>query len=280
MIIALARETLSEFGRHKAQWLAAAIAYYTLFAVAPLVIVVVEIVGLFLGRHQTALAQLYDYMSVTAGPSASQGIQSIVASTLAQRKAGLLSQTVGWIVFVVGAVGLFSSLQAALNTVWDVEPPKRGLLQTIEERLPSFGTVLAIAFLLLVSLGVNSLLTLAGTALAHVFPAFPSVLKAVDFAISFVLVTVLFALMYEFLPERHIAWRDVWLGAAVSAVLFVVGQSLLGWYLGRAAVSSGYGSFGGIVVFLIWVNYSAQIMLLGAEFTQVYARRYGSLASP
>lgn len=280
MIIALARETLSEFGRHKSQWLAAAIAYYTLFAVAPLIIVVVEIAGLFLGRHEAALAQLYEYMSATAGPSAAHGIQAVVTGTLAQRKEGFLSQTIGWIVFIVGAIGLFSSLQTALNAVWDVEPAKRGLLQAVKERLLSFGTVLAIAFLLLVSLGVNSLLTLAAVPLTHVFPAFPTLLKVLDFFISLALVTVLFALMYEFLPECRIAWRDVWLGAGVSAVLFVAGQFLLGWYLGRAGVSSGYGSFGGIVVFLIWVNYSAQIMLFGAEFTHVYARRYGSLSAP
>ncbi|MBV9333412.1 MAG: YihY/virulence factor BrkB family protein [Candidatus Eremiobacteraeota bacterium] len=276
-VVPLAKETFSEFQRHKSQWLAAAIAYFTLFAVAPLIIVVVEIAGFFLGKHQSLLNELYGYMSSTAGPSAAHGIQAIVTATFSQRKAGILSQIIGWAVFVVAAVGLFSSLQEALNTVWDITPPKRTLLETVKERLLSFGTVLVIAFMLLVLLGINSLLTVASSALSHVFVGFPFLLKLLDFVVSLGLVTALFALMFEYLPECRIAWRDVWAGAAVSALLFVIGQFLLGWYLGRAGISSGYGSFGGIVVFLIWVNYSAQIMLFGAEFTHVYARRYGSM---
>ena len=131
VVISLVKETFSEFSRHKAQWLAAAISYFTMFAIAPLIIVVVEIAGLFLGRHQAVLNQLYDYMSSTAGPSAAHGIQAIVTATFAQRKAGLLSQIIGWTVFILAAVGLFSSLQEALNTVWDVEPKKRTLLETV-----------------------------------------------------------------------------------------------------------------------------------------------------
>lgn len=275
--VPLAKETFSEFQRHKAGWLAAAIAYFTLFAIAPLIILIVEIAGFFLGEHHSVLERLYAYMSSTAGPSAAHGIQAIVATTFSQRKAGVISQIVGWAVFVVAAVGLFSSLQEALNTVWDVTPEKRSLLETIKQRVFSFGVVLGIAFLLLVSLGLNSALTVASAAMTHVFPGFPTIAKLLDFVVSFAMVTALFALLFEFLPECRIAWRDVWWGAGASALLFVVGQFLLGWYLGRAGVSSGYGSFGGIVVFLIWVNYSAQIMLFGAEFTHVYARRCGSM---
>lgn len=275
----LAKETFAEFQRHKSSWLAAAIAYFTMFAVAPLIIVVVEIAGFFLGQHQTVLHTLYGYMSTTAGPSAAHGIQAIVSATFSNRKAGVLSQIVGWTVFVVGAVGLFSSLQEALNTVWDVTPDKRTLLATVKDRLLSFATVLGIAFLLLVSLGVNALLTVGSSALVHVFPGFPTVAKALDFLLSLAMITLLFALIFELLPERRIAWRDVWLGAAVSALLFVLGQFVLGWYLGRAGITSGYGAFGGLIVFLIWVYYSAQIMLFGAEFTHVYARRFGSLGS-
>lgn len=278
-VVPLAKETFSNFKRHKAQWLAAAIAYFTMFAIAPLIIVIVEIAGIFLGQHQVVLNRLYGYMSTSAGPSAAHVIQAIVAATFAHRKAGILSQIIGWTVFVVASVCLFSSLQEALNTVWDVTPEKRTLLQTVKERLLSFSAVLAIAFLLLVSLGINAVLTVAGAALMHVFPGFPTILKLLDFVVSLGLIAALFALLFEFLPERRIAWRDVWAGAAVSALLFVVGQFLLGWYLGRAGISSGYGTFGGLVVFLVWVYYSAQIMLFGAEFTHVYARRFGSLRS-
>ncbi len=278
-MVSLARETFTEFQRHKAKWLAAAIAYFTIFAVAPLIIVVVEIAGLFLGDHEAVLNRLYSYMSSTAGPSAAHGIQSMVAAAFPQRKTGFLTQTIGWTVFVVAAVGLFSSLQEALNTVWDVTADKKTLLKTFKGRVLSFGMVLAIAFLLLVSLGITAVLTIASHAIAHVIPGFPTLAKLLDFAVSFAMVTALFALLFEYLPERQIAWRDVWLGATVSALLFVVGQFLLGWYLGRAGVSSGYGAFGGLIIFLIWTYYSAQIMLIGAEFTHVYAGRFGSLRS-
>lgn len=277
MFVSFAKETISEFGRHKSQWLAAAIAYFTVFAIAPLIIVVVEIVSLILGQHQATLHQLYAYLSTTAGPSAADGIRSIVTATFSQRRAGTLSQIVGWTVFVVAAVGLFGSLQGALNAVWDVEPGKRTLKQTAISRLIAFAAVLAAAFLLLISLGVNTALTIADAELAHLLPAVPLAAKVLDFVVSFVMVTVLFALLFKFLPECRIAWRDIGWGAAVSGLMFVIGQFLLGWYIGRAGISSSYGTFGGLVVFLVWVYYSAQIVLFGAEFTHVYARRFGSL---
>jgi membrane protein len=225
-----------------------------------------------LGEHRRALAELYGYLSQTAGRSAASGIESIVTATFAQRRAGLFAQIFGWAIFIIGAVGLFGSLQDALNTMWDVAPAKQGLLRTIRDRFLSFAMVLAIAFLLLASVVLNSALTMAAAPLAHLFPALPTLLKVADFALSAGLITVLFATIYRVLPDCPIAWRDVWLGAAISALLFVLGQFLLGWYLGRTGVSSSYGAFGGIVIFLIWVNYSAQIMLFGAEFTHVYAR--------
>ena len=272
----LLKETWAEFQRHKAQWLAAAISYFTMFAIAPLIIVIVEIAGLFLGQHRAALDDIMRYLQHTAGKSAASGVRAMVDATFSQRRAGLVAQVIGWCVFVLGAIGLFSSLQEALNTVWDVEPEKKTLLAQVRDRATSFGVVLGIAFVLLVSLGLNAVLTLAAAAMEHVFPFFPTLIKILDFGISFAVITALFALLFRFLPECRIEWRDVWLGGAATALLFVIGQFLLGWYLGRAGVSTGFGAFGSLVVFLIWVNYSAQIMLLGAEFTHVYAKRYGS----
>jgi membrane protein len=269
--ISLLKETFAGFQRHKCQWLAAAIAYFTALAVAPLIIVVVEIAGLILGGHRGALEQIDAYMASTAGPQAAKVIEDIVAATLAHRKAGLIAQVVGWAVFVVAAVGLFSSLQDALNTVWDVVPEKRSVLQTLKDRSLSFAAVLGIAFLLLVSLGLNAVLTVADRALARVAPALPALAKSLDFAVSFAIVAAVFALIFELLPDRRIAWRDVAWGAVASAFLFVVGQFVLGWYLGRAGIASSYGAMGGFAAFLIWVYYSAQIVLFGAEFTHVYA---------
>jgi membrane protein len=273
----LAKETFTEFKRHKSQWLAAAIAYFAMFAVAPLVIVVVEIGSLILGRHQALLDELYGHLASTAGPATAQVVQSIVTTTLAQQRTGLLAQIVGWAVFVAGAVGLFSSLQDALNTVWDVSARATSPLQSLKARLISFAVVFVIALLLLLSVGVTAALTAASAALAHLSPGLPTLTKVADFAASLAIVTLLFALLFEYLPECRIAWSDVWRGAIVSALLFVAGEFALGWYLGRVAISSGYGAFGGLVVFLVWVYYSAQIVLLGAEFTHVYAKRYGSL---
>jgi membrane protein len=273
----LVKETVVEFQRHKAQWLAAAIAYFTLFAIAPLVIVVVEIAGLFLGSHRAILDELYGYVAKTAGVEAAHGIESIVTSTISQQRSGLVAQAVGWGAFVLGAIGLFGSLQEALNTIWDVKPPKAGFLRLIKERILSFGMVLGAALVLLVSLALSSIVSAAAAATAVILPSLPLTVRIADICVSMGLVTLVFALLYEYLPDCRIAWRDVWLGAAASAILFVAGQTVLAWYIGRTAIASSYGAFGGIVVFLVWAFYSAQILLLGAEFTHVYATKFGSL---
>lgn len=275
-IVPLAKQTFANFGRHKAQWLAAAIAYFTMFAIAPLIIVIVEIAGLVLGHHRAMLDTLYGYLSHTAGKSAASGIRGIVEATFAQKRSGIIAQIIGWLVFILAAMGLFAALQDALNTVWDVKAKKQSFMDAIRNRALSFGIVLGIAFLLLVSLGVNAVLTIVGHSLTDIFPLFPTLMKIVDFAVSFAIITALFASLFKFLPECRVQWRDVWPGGAVTSFLFVLGQFLLGWYLGRAGISSTYGAFGGLVVFLVWVNYSAQIMLMGAEFTHVYAGEFES----
>ena len=272
-VIPVSKHAFENFQRHNAQWLAAAIAYFTTFAIAPLIIILVEIAGVFLGRHRDVLDQVYAYLAHTAGPSAAGMIRAIVGATFGQKRAGLIAQIVGWVVITFAAIGLFGALQQALNTVWDVQPKRNGFVQAIRSRVLSFAVVLAIAFLLLVSLTVNTTLAAGTEALVRVFPWFAAVLKVVDFLLSFGVITLLFALLFKCLPECSVRWRDVWLGAAVTALLFVIGQSLLSWYLGRAGISSTYGAFGGLVVFLIWVNYSAQIMLFGAELTHVLADR-------
>jgi membrane protein len=275
-IVPLAKQTYGNFQRHKAQWLAAAIAYFTLFAVAPLLIVVAQILGLILGQNQDVLAQLYGYLAHNAGQSAASGIKGLVDASMTQHRAGTIAQIVGWGVFVLAAIGLFNALQQALNTVWDVEARKQGIMAVLRSRGLGFIVVVCVAFILLISLGINAALTIAGNALTQVAPFFPTVMKIIDFVISFGVIAALFALLFEYLPECRIEWHDVWPGAAFTALLFVTGQFLLGWYLGRAGISSTYGAAGGLVVFMVWVYYSAQIVLLGAEFTHVYARRFGS----
>ncbi|MBV8459387.1 MAG: YihY/virulence factor BrkB family protein [Candidatus Eremiobacteraeota bacterium] len=274
--LSLLKTTLKEYQRHQSQWLAAAIAYFAVFAIAPLIIVVVEIGGFVLGHHRVLLDEIYGYLRSTAGPGAALAVQSIVRATFNQRHAGIIAQIIAWSIFVFAAIGLFASIQQALNTIWDIPPRKKTLGETIKGRAMSFGVIIIIAAILLASLGLNTVLTAAGSALASSFPALPTLMKVIDFVISFAVIAALLALLFEFLPECKIQWRDVWIGALVTAFLFVIGQFLLGWYLGRAAMGSTYGAFGSLIIFLLWTNYSAQIVLFGAEFTHVYAERFGS----
>jgi membrane protein len=271
--VPLLRETFSEFQRHNSHWLAASIAYFTLFAIAPLIIVIVEIAGFVLGQHQQVLNTLYDYLAQTARPEAANGIRSIVQATFSHPRADTVSQIVAWFFFFLGAIGLFGAFQQAFNTIWDVTPTKAGFVDTIRSRAVSFGIVFIVAVLLLISLLLNSFLSAAEQSLAQSVPAIVPVSRVLDYVVSFALIAALFALLFEYLPDRKIEWREVWPGALVSALLFVVGQALLAWYLGRAGISSTFGAFGGLVAFLIWANYSAQIVLFGAEFTHVYSRR-------
>jgi membrane protein len=275
-IVPVLKETWQQFGKHNGQWLAAALAYFAAFAVAPLIIVIVEIVGLVLGNHHQTLNLIFGYLQHDAGGGAAGAIRSIVSSTFNQHHRGAIAQIIAWIVFIIAAAGLFSAVQFALNTAWDVQPKKSGWKEMLAQRLSAFAVMMGIALLLLVSMGVNALLTIAAGALAHVFPMFPTLLKIADFAISFGVIWLGFAVLFEYLPDTRVEWSDVWAGAAFTSLLFVVGQFLLGWYLGRAGISSTFGAFGSLVVFLIWVNYSAQIMLFGAEFTHVYSMRHGS----
>lgn len=274
----VAKQSWSEFGRHNGQWLAAALAYFAALSIAPLIIVLVEIAGLVIHDHQRVLNLIFGYLQRDAGSGAG-AVRQIVASTFNEPRKGIVAEIIGWVVFIAAAVGLFGSVQYALNTVWDVTPQKMSLKERICQRASSFGVMLGIALLLLVSMGVNAVLTMMSAYLTHVFPGFATLMKIVDFAVSFGVLWGAFALLYKYLPECRIEWRDVWAGSAVTSFLFVVGQFLLGWYLGRAGVSSGYGAFGSLVVFLIWVNYSAEIVLFGAEVTRVYAKRYGSGAA-
>jgi membrane protein len=269
-------QTFRNFQRHKAQWLAAAIAYYLTFAIAPLIIVIVAIAGLVLGHHRVVLDEIYAYIGSAAGSATATAIQSIVHATFTQMQSGALAKTIGWVIFLVATIGLFTVIQDALNIVWDATPTKLSLADFLRSRAIAVAAVVSIALFLTVLLAVNRALTIAGDAAAGVSPWLPLVVKSLDFLISFLVIAGLLSLIYKFLPAVRVEWRDVWLGSLVTSLLFVIGQFLLGWYLGRAAVSSTFGAFASLVVFLLWTNYSAQIMLFGAEFTHVFAQAHGS----
>ncbi len=274
--LALLRQTWAEFARHNAQWLAAALAYFAAFAVAPLVIIFVEIAGFFVHSHRHVLNVIFHYINRDAGPGA-HALRVMVASSFSSPRSGVFAQVVGWGIFVFAAIALFSATQFALNTVWDSLPAKSTIWTTIKQRVWSFVTMLLIGLLLLVSMAVNAVLTAITGHLAHLSPVFVELMKVADFVASFAVIWAGFAVLFSYLPDARPTWHDVRLGAGITAFLFVVGQFLLGWYLGTTGLSSSYGAFGSLVALLIWVNYSSQILLFGAEFTHVYACRFGSL---
>ena len=279
MNVARFKATWQAFNDDKAQRLAAAIAYSTIFSIAPLFIVLVAIVGGILdargahGGHASALNALLVQIRRSAGPGAADAVKALVATSFNKPKEGLIAQILGWIFFVLGASGLFAALQDALNAVWHVESTKGGWKQMLRDRFASFGMIVVVGFLLIVTFVANAALAfLNAHVLNHVaIAANPAFLTIVDQAVSIAMSTVIFALIFKVLPDVDIAWRDVWLGALVTAVLFVVGEALIGLYIAHAGIASAYGAAGSLLVALIWIYYSALILLLGAEFTKVNA---------
>ncbi len=275
MNFSVAKDVFAAFNEDKAPRLAAAIAYSTIFSIAPLFIVLIAILGAFVGSHSGAENQLIDMVTQNAGKSAGDSVRQLITAGFDKPRQGLIAQIIGWIVFVVGATGLFASLQDALNSIWHVEATKGGWKQMLRDRAASFGMVLVVGFLLLVTFVANGAIAfIASNFLSKIpFGANPVVITAINFAISYVLVTVIFALLYKVLPDVDVSWRDVWSGAAVTSALFIVGEALIALYLAKAGVASAYGAAGSLLVALLWIYYSAMILLLGAEFTKVNAKK-------
>jgi membrane protein len=273
----LLKQTGKEWSEDKVPRLGAALAYYTVFAIAPLLIIAIAIAGLVFTKSNVqdqVIAQLRTLMSDDAAKAIKEMLENA-----GQPKAGLLATIIGVVTLLFGASGVFGQLKDAMNTIWGVQPrPGRGIMGIIKDRFLSFTMVLGIGFLLLVSLMISAALSAVQTFFFG--DGTGIVLQIVNFAISLIVITLLFAVIYKVLPDAKIAWRDVWIGAAFTALLFTVGKYLIGVYLGRSSTTSTFGAFGSLVVILLWVYYSAQILFFGAEFTQVYANQYGSRVVP
>lgn len=273
----LFKQTFKEFGEDKAPRLGAALAYYTVFSIAPLLLIAIAIAGLVFGQ-EAARHEISAQLGRVMGPSMATAIEGMVKAA-AKPKSGAMATIIGIVTLLFGASGVFAQLNDALDTIWNVERKKKaGILGTIKDRFLSMAMVCGIGFLLLVSLVFDAAISAMGKYFGNRFPGGEVLLQTVQLVISFALVTVLFAAIFKFLPDVKIAWRDVWLGAVFTSVLFVLGKFALGLYIGKTAASSTYGAAGSLVVLLLWVYWSAQILFLGAEFTQVYARSHGSLA--
>ena len=272
----MAKEAVSAWLDDFAPSMGAAIAYYTAFSLAPLLVIVIAIASLVFDRD-AASAYLYTEISALLGDEGSLAVRALVDSASASEK-GPLATAIGIVLLLIGATTVFGELQTDLDRIWKAPAAAKseGLWHLMRSRILSLGLVISIGFLLLVSLIVNSVLAALGEWWRGPFEDFELLLQALNSVVSLVVITVMFALMYKILPRAEIGWRDVWIGAAVTALLFTVGKFLVGLYLGKAGVASSFGAAGSLAVLLMWVYYSAQIFLLGAEFTWVYAHRMGS----
>ena len=278
-VFELLKATFKEWQEDKAARLAAALAYYTAFSIAPLILLAIVIAGLVFGE-QAAQGAIFAQLQGLLGQEGAGMLETAVQNS---RKPGAsaVSAVVGLVTLVWSASNVFAQLREALNTIWEVEPrPGQGLTGMAKQRLLSMSLVLGIGFLLLVSLVLSAGLAALGQFFGGLMPGAEALWQVVDFAVSFGVVALLFAAIYKVLPDAEIAWGDVWIGAVATAVLFTLGKQLIGLYLGHASVGSTYGAAGSLLVLLVWVYYSAQILFFGAEFTQVYARRYGSRITP
>jgi membrane protein len=272
----LSADTVNEWYKHKAPRLGASLAFYTLLSLAPLLVVIVALAGAVYGE-EAARGQIVAQLSDLVGRTGATAIEEVIKQAR-QPTVGLIATLAGLITLFFGATGVVSELRDALNTIYEIPSPEvsglKSVLLFIRDRFFSFAMVLGVGFLLLVSLAINAWLAAMGTWFTGWVPAL--VLQIVSTAISWVVITALFAGIYKVLPDVTIEWRDVALGAAVTSLLFNLGKFVIGLYLGSSTVASAYGAAGSLVILLIWVYYSAQIFFLGAEFTQVFANRYGS----
>jgi membrane protein len=275
---AMLKEAWHEWTQDKAMRLGAALAYYTIFSLAPLLVIVIAIAALVFGR-EAAQGQIVAEIQGVVGEASAQAIQTMIEKARAPA-AGIVATVISLLTLVLGATGVVNELKETLNTIWHVEAPALGLLGTLKARVLSLAFVLGLGFLLLVSLVVSAVLSGMQMFMSHLVssPWLIYVWQAVNFVVSLGVITAVFALLYRFLPDTEIPWRDVWVGAAITALLFVISKSLIGLYLGKSSIGSAYGPAGAVVLILVWVYYAALVFLFGAELTEVYAHHQGSRA--
>jgi len=273
------QKAAADWIRDRAPRLGAALAYYTIFSMVPLLIVIIAIIGLVFGQ-EAAQAAIMEQISRLIGPQSAAAIKDMIQRA-DQPSTGIISTIIATVTLLAGAAGFFGQLKDALNTVWGIEPKAgRGIWGFVRDNFLSFATLLGTAFLLLVSLLLSTALAAIGKWFGQLLPLPEVVLQSFNLLLSLVVITGLFALIFKVLPDAHIAWRDVWIGAALTSVLFTIGKFAIELYLGKSNVGSSYGTAGSLVLILVWVYYSVQILLYGAEFTQVYANLVGQKIQP
>ncbi len=273
----LLRDAVAAWIDDYAASMGAALAFYTVFSIAPLLLIVISVAGLVFGED-AARGQILGQLGALVGRETAQTLETALAD-LNRPRAGLLGTVLGLATLIVGATTVFAELQDALDRIWraPTRPKGSSLWRLLRARLLSLGFVLGLGFLLMVSLVLSAGLTALGTWWGPFFGELAMLARLLDAVVSFGLMTAIFAAIYKAMPRVRVAWRDVWVGAALTALLFAAGKALITLYIGTSGVASPFGAAGSLVVLLLWVYYSAQIFLLGAEFTWVYAHRFGSL---
>lgn len=279
-ILTLIRQTFQEWNEDKAPRLAAALSYYTIFSLAPLLVLVIAITGFIVGNNDAIRVELVRQVHGLVGQQGADAVNELIANANRPQE-GALATIIGVITLLIGATGVFGQLQESLNTIWEVKPKQgRGIKGVLKNRLLSFTMVLGVSFLLLVSLVVSTALSVINNYFTDLLGSIGPLVQVLNIVLSIGVITLIFALIFKILPDVAIRWSDVWLGALVTAVLFTIGRTLISIYLGSSATASTYGAAASLVILLLWVYYSAQILFIGAEFTQVYARQRGSRITP
>jgi len=264
--------TAAKSNQDKLPRLGAALAYYTVFSIVPMLIIIISVVGLAFGQD-AAQGYIFDQLSSLLGEPSANAIREMIQRAN-QPSTGVIAAIIAFFTLMLGASGLFGELQDTINTIWGVEAKDRSILKIIQDRFFSFVTVIGTGFLLMVSLLINASLAAFGKWFGGWFLGPEILLHIIDYCISFVTITILFASMYKFVPDVHIPWSNVWIGAVLTSFLFMIGKFAIGMYLGKSDIGNSFGAAGSLVILLVWVYYSAQIFLFGAEFTQVYGKYF------
>jgi membrane protein len=280
----LLKTTAGEWSDDKAPQLGAALAYYTVFSLAPLMLLLMSVFSLWVHDKQgveDVHAKIKDQVAQFAGSSSAEVVSDIVDSTAKKKQSGIIATIAGVVIALFGASGVFGQLQDSLNTIWGVKAkPGLGIMGYLKARFVSFAMVGGVCFMLLVSLTITVMIKGMSDTLNHALPGATVLSTILSILLNLVIITALFAMIFKFLPDAKIGWGDVWIGAGLTTLLFIAGKWALGLYLGSGSAGSAYGAVGSLITTLVWVYYSAQIMLFGAEFTQVYANEFGSQIEP
>ena len=274
--LSLLGATYNEMLDDKVFKMTASLSYYTLFSIAPLLLIVIAIAGSIFGE-EAARGEIVYQIEGLVGKSGAEVVQSLIKSA-AFETSGLFATIISIVIILLGAMGVFIELKESLNIIWGVEPrPGKPIMQIIKTRIGAFSMVLIMGFLLLVSLMLSTLIVILNAYMGKNFPVLLPAVEIMNIILSFAVVTLLFAMIFKFLPDVLLHWKYVWIGAIMTSLLFSVGKYLIGLYLGSSSFSSAFGAAGSLVVLLVWLNYSALILFFGAEFTQLYRKRYSDV---